>query len=512
MTGPPWTVRYADDPDVELPAPAGASAVEVCRGLGGDGPGDVLLARGGLWSVVVAGPGGPEVAAEGSGEPPPGWIHGDYAAGDGGSLPATPSGALDPGAGGAPLNPTVTPGAIPPAPLSPADLFPPVMRAAPMRASASALNKLAECELKWAYHYLCGVDDVAGPEAADGLVIHRALAHVLKGRMAAAVESWDAGRMAPVVTEPEMWAAIAATTGEPGGEIPRLVAAVAGARLSFRYAVAAEERIEGELAGVPYLGYIDRLDELSDGSAEIVDYKTGMYVPSGAELEEAPQTLLYGAWALEQGYKRVAVVYEYVAAGKRYRFRVANSGGAEALLRKYWDAMGRISRPEDATPTVGGHCARCTHRGICPAYGAEVGGFAPKFRGARPIPSVVTPGNVSEVVAEWRSLREIEKIVEGRREELASVLLPYIQEAGETESVYLRVRSTEAYDPHEVFALLEAAGVDWRGVADLSNKKLGLVLDGMTAERAAPLREELSRLASLGQTRPWLDVRKGKSA
>jgi DNA helicase-2/ATP-dependent DNA helicase PcrA len=112
-------------------------------------------------------------------------------------------------------------------------------------------------------------------------------------------------------------------------------------------------------------GKIDRLDELSDGTLEVIDYKTSE--PKAAEdlkTENKRQLFIY-QMAIEQclGRRAGKLTLNYLVDGSRVSFL-----GEEKDLtkvREHLVAQAEAIESGDSTPKPGPHCSFCDFRGIC---------------------------------------------------------------------------------------------------------------------------------------------------
>jgi RecB family exonuclease len=113
-------------------------------------------------------------------------------------------------------------------------------------------------------------------------------------------------------------------------------------------------------------GRVDRVDELPDGSYELIDYKTG-HAKTAAELREDVQLSLYAiaareAWQLESSRQ----AYYYLLDDRRVPVPQSPEGPAwvrETVLRVGAGIMAQDFEPTPSPPV----CALCDYRLVCPA-------------------------------------------------------------------------------------------------------------------------------------------------
>jgi RecB family exonuclease len=113
-------------------------------------------------------------------------------------------------------------------------------------------------------------------------------------------------------------------------------------------------------------GRVDRVDELPDGSYELIDYKTG-HAKTAAELQEDVQLSLYAiaareAWQLESSRQ----AYYYLLDDRRVPVPQARDGTEavrETVLRVGEGILAQDFEPTPSPPV----CALCDYRIVCPA-------------------------------------------------------------------------------------------------------------------------------------------------
>ncbi len=165
--------------------------------------------------------------------------------------------------------------------------------------SASSLNAYGECERKWFYRYVCAaVDDPGSAASAYGSAFHLALERFHEryqhpqpedgARMRADLDYEIDGAFAehrdgfPTAVEFEIQVRRARRTARR--YVEWLVAESKRAPFTV---IGRELRVELELEGFSFIGYIDRLDrDDATGAVTVVDYKTGTIATSAAEYLE----------------------------------------------------------------------------------------------------------------------------------------------------------------------------------------------------------------------------------
>lgn len=117
-------------------------------------------------------------------------------------------------------------------------------------------------------------------------------------------------------------------------------------------------------------GRIDRVDELSDGKIEIIDYKTGQ-APKGRDVTQDLQLTVYALAATDDGiYKKLpekVIVSFYFFEGQEKISATRNQEQLSKAKEEIAKKADEISR-SDFKPTPGKHCDFCEFRLICEAW------------------------------------------------------------------------------------------------------------------------------------------------
>lgn len=135
-----------------------------------------------------------------------------------------------------------------------------------------------------------------------------------------------------------------------------------------------EEWFDVHIAGTKLAGRIDRIDLASDGSVNIVDYKTGK-ARSQDDADESLQLSIYAMAAQEKWGYRIGELSFHNLEGnvtiisKRTEFQL------EQARERVRDAARNIA-DGNFQPKVGFHCNFCSFRGLCPAREKRVPNLA----------------------------------------------------------------------------------------------------------------------------------------
>ncbi|PZF82490.1 ATP-dependent helicase [Jiangella anatolica] len=233
----------------------------------------------------------------------------------------------------------------------------------PVRVSPSKVEEFNRCELRWLLK-ACGATDSDLRRAGVGSLVHD-----LAER--AATEGWSDDKLLteldnswPGIDAGEGWVA-AREYGRVRDMVQRLGRWL---RENPRTLVGAELDFDVRVGDARLVGRVDRLDADDEGRLVVVDYKTGVSAPTGAEVEEHAQLAAYQLAIVEGGF-------DAAAGGER------RAGGA-SLVQLGKDAKGRAKEqlqgalPDDGEPTWAHELMERTAAGMRqPAFRAEKGGW-----------------------------------------------------------------------------------------------------------------------------------------
>lgn len=141
--------------------------------------------------------------------------------------------------------------------------------------------------------------------------------------------------------------------------------------------VALEAWVEGEIAGVPWVGKIDRVEE-AGGVLRVVDYKTSTRAQPREDAAESVQLAFYALAAATEFDAPVADAQFWYprTSTKSITTRSLDTGRLDEIKEKMRDITTSI-RDEDWRPMAGDHCTRCAFRLSCPAWAEGRGAFLP---------------------------------------------------------------------------------------------------------------------------------------
>jgi superfamily I DNA/RNA helicase/RecB family exonuclease len=261
----------------------------------------------------------------------------------------------------------------------------------PLTLSASALEGLLACPVKWFLEREAGGQLPASASQAFGQLVHALADWVAKGELAGS-EDLLADLMAHVDA---VWPQIPfRTPWSRAKERAEIEAALRRfldwhGRPGARTVVATEQHLAADVAlpdgqRIRLNGYADRLELDEDGQVVVVDLKTSKYPPPDKELPANPQLGLY-QHAVDHGAADGLVGRPVRAGGAELvQLRKQKAGAAKVQIqqpqqpgedghtqiqRQLMQAAS-VVREEAFVATPGKHCDHCGFQAICPVKGA----------------------------------------------------------------------------------------------------------------------------------------------
>jgi len=198
--------------------------------------------------------------------------------------------------------------------------------------------------------------------------------------------------------------------------------------------LATERRVNIDLEGnQKYLiqGYIDRIDQLADGTYEIHDYKTSNFLPDQKQMDQDRQLALYqlGLQNLWNDVKKVNLVWHYVV----FDVEIISTRSAvelELLKTDLISLIEKIEKEEEFLPKKSNFCAWCSYTDLCSLKKHEdkVERLTPneflKDDGVKLVNAFV------DLDSKKREYNEKIKKIEEELEELKKVILTYAAQEG----------------------------------------------------------------------------------
>ena len=244
--------------------------------------------------------------------------------------------------------------------------------------SPSSASTFRQCPRRWKFRYIDHLPDPKGVPALLGTFIHRILEELMLVRA-----SERTNQFARNIAR-EIWPEVAE---DP--DFKALLLDDEGTR-AFRWqawnlmesyfemedpkqvdVLAAEQRLEVDLMGVPFLGIVDRTERIESG-LRVTDFKTGK-APQNRYLDDKlSQDWLYAA-ALEAVDQPVSEVRLMYLTGKDIDRKLDNAAVENAVNRHFltWKSIGNCISDSRFDYKLGPLCNWCPYTDSCPQGLAE---------------------------------------------------------------------------------------------------------------------------------------------
>ena len=250
----------------------------------------------------------------------------------------------------------------------------------PRHLSPSSTSMFRQCPQRWKFRYVDRLPDPPGEAALAGTFAHRVLeellgldagertlesARALAARVWAETESdkdFEALDLDADGVRNFKWTAWRAIEGLWDLEDPRTVDIVA-----------TETEVSVEIGGVPFVGYIDRVEAGPDGLV-VSDYKSGRAPGRKFSQARLEQVLLYAA-ALAEIHGAPPVRARLMYLGQRIDEATVTADAIAEVTRRLaetWEELQERSATGDFPPRPGPLCGWCAFVRHCPEGLAEV--------------------------------------------------------------------------------------------------------------------------------------------
>ncbi|HEX5562938.1 MAG TPA: ATP-dependent DNA helicase [Nocardioidaceae bacterium] len=269
----------------------------------------------------------------------------------------------------------------------------------PVTISASTLEAILSCPVKWFLERRAGGETPSSQSQAFGMVVHTLADRVAKREIAVADRPREEVLTELMAHVDTVWGSVTfRTPWSPGRERDEVEAAL-GRFLDWhtgpaaRTLVATEQRLttevtlpDGQL--VRLNGYADRLELDADGRVVVVDLKTTKHPPTGKELPDHPQLGLYqhavahGAvddlvadlvdGPATPGGAELVQLRKGLAGGAKVQQQPPQQPGEDGCTTVERQLMlaAAVARGEVFDATPGRHCEHCSFHAACPTKAA----------------------------------------------------------------------------------------------------------------------------------------------
>lgn len=246
--------------------------------------------------------------------------------------------------------------------------------------SASSSSLFNQCRLKWRFRYIDKLPDPPGIDALVGSFAHRVLEELLK--LPNGYRSQDQARSLAT----QVWGSFSRKRDVKNLKLD--AAGVTDFKVRAWQAITGLWELEDpntcqvkdterffkvDLAGVPFRGVIDRLEQV-DGALVVSDYKSGK-APNPQYAEKALRQVMYYAAAVEVLTNSRPALARLLYLGQRIESRHVNDTNiaqAHQELSEAWSEIQQAVKADDFGPSPSPLCAWCVYVNRCPVGQAEV--------------------------------------------------------------------------------------------------------------------------------------------
>ena len=247
--------------------------------------------------------------------------------------------------------------------------------------SPSGFNTFCQCRRRWRFRYVDGLPDPPGVAALVGTFAHSVLELLFAPDVEPAdrskVLAWELfERLWPDLVLSEDFVALGLDEGEVDDFVEKAWQSVKGLWAledpSKVVVVSTEQRVSTVLAGVPFVGVVDRVESASSGIV-VSDYKSGRAPPPRFAGDRLRQVLLYAAAIASLGERPVEARLLYLGT-KTVSTAVTDELLIAILsaLADCWVAIDECLASGRFEPSPGPLCGWCPYTDRCPEGQAEI--------------------------------------------------------------------------------------------------------------------------------------------
>jgi len=344
--------------------------------------------------------------------------------------------------------------------------------------SASSLKTYRRCPQQWKLRYVDRLPEEDKPFFNLGTAVHEALEVFYAGRVAAPAPLDEMLAAFQEAFDPDAYESGAEAARRRADGVKMVEEFHAKHAGDFEPALAVEKRLAFEVEGIPFRGYVDRIDRVDDGRLRVVDYKTGR----GFDFDRVrtdPQLTLYQI-GVEQKYGREVAGLALYHVPTQTAFEVERHGeeqvaGVRAAVRE----AARGIEEGAFEPDPGHYCEWCDFRPHCPAWADEF----PENWEQEPAPPAPTHEEAATLADRYGALEAEKKRVKEELAEVTAKLQVFFEATGERavagEAYRVKASRREEWridDDEALRKVLEPRGlwervvterVDWRAKAAL---------------------------------------------
>jgi len=333
------------------------------------------------------------------------------------------------------------------------------------RLSATSLRTYRTCPQKWKLKYVDGHEEEDRPFFNLGRAVHAALEAFYDGRVSGPPPLEEVLEAFREEFDPEAYP----------DEEERERRRADGLRMvrefyekhagDFRPALAVEKQLQFDVEGVPFVGYVDRIDRTGDDRLRIVDYKTGGDLDLD-RVRGSTQLTLYQLGA-EAKFGREVDTLTLYHVPTQTPFEAERHGEEQVeRVREKVRTVARGIENEEFEPNPGSHCEWCDFQPYCPAFADRY----PENWREEAAPEVPSSEEARGLADRYGRLKREQKAISSELDEVTGRLETFFEETGRRaisgERFRVRASRREEWridDDEALRRILEPAGL-WNRV------------------------------------------------
>ncbi len=238
------------------------------------------------------------------------------------------------------------------------------------RLSSSSLKMYRQCPQRWKLKYIDRLPEAPKPFFNLGTAVHAALEAFYRGRTAAPASLEAVLEAFREAFDPAAYPTDEEAARREADGLRMIEEFYHKHAADFEPALAVEKRLVFDIDGVPFTGFVDRIDKVGEGALRIVDYKTGRSFDLDRAREEIQLTLYQIGTEQKFGMEVESLALYHVPS--QTAFEVERRGEAE--VEEVRALVGDTARRIEAgafEPRRGAHCRWCDFQPFCPAFADE---------------------------------------------------------------------------------------------------------------------------------------------
>lgn len=255
--------------------------------------------------------------------------------------------------------------------------------------------------------------------------------------------------------------------------------------------------------GVPLMGAIDKVEELSEDTIIIIDYKTSKTAPTSSQMKTDIQLSLYDLVARKMfpQYKRVILALDLLKSEMLYTYRTDEQRKAfEHYLKVVYEQMLDL-KEENVKASLNAFCPWCDFKDYCSTYQSACKKSDYTF-----LPTMQYDND--QLISEWGMVKSVKKILESRERELGMVIMEKIKSnasnlKGDNKEIYIRQNSSTNYNLKTIADTVPTE--DFPSLVNLNKKAVETYIDMNPS-----IKEIIQDSSTTNYTTPFLAERKIK--